>query len=167
MTSKSIPLGAAIFLLVAGIFLGSVFTFGMQHWNDEVAQEDCIKIQTQFIGYEEDLRKGHIQQIAIDCANGERYFVDGACVGSDLQKQISNIPSNEDIVLFIHPNSNTILEFSTKSDTLLIFSETLNKLNKEKTAFLFLGLFMYFFSLVGLYYVVIHCTKKYKLKKNS
>jgi hypothetical protein len=156
MKTNPMPLKIAIMLLIAGIFLGTIFSFGMQYWNEEVTQEECIKIQTQFLGYKEVWRRGDIQQIAIDCANGKRYFIDGVSINSELQEHLRKIAPNENITLFIHPNSDTIVEFSTKSNTIMIFSETIDKLGKEATAFLFLGFFMYFCSLIGLYYVVWH-----------
>ena len=165
MKKDPMPLGMAIALLVVGILLGSIFSFGMQYWNKEVTREECIIIQTQFLGYKEDLRKGHIQQIIIECTNGERYVIDGVSVNSKLQDYISKISPNEDITLLIHPNSDTIVEFSTNFETILMFSETIDKLGGEATGFLFLGFFMYFCSLVGLYYVVYHGSKKWKYKK--
>ena len=165
MKKDPMPLGMAIALLVVGILLGSIFSFGMQYWNKEVTREECVKIQTQFLGYKEDLRKGHINQIIIDCTNGERYVIDGGSVNSKLQNYLSKISPNEDITLLIHPNSDTIVEFSTSFETILIFSETIDKLGGEATGFLFLGFFMYFCSLVGLYYIVCHGRKKWKCKK--
>ena len=165
MKKDPMPLGMAIALLVVGILLGSIFSFGMQYWNKEVTREECVKIQTQFLGYKEVLRKGHINQIIIDCTNGERYFFDGGSVNSKLQNYLSKISPNEDITLLIHPNSDTIVEFSTSFETILIFSETIDKLGREATGFLFLGFFMYFCSLVGLYYIVCHGSKKWKCKK--
>ncbi len=53
MRKDPMPLGLAIGLLIVGILLGSVFTFGMQYWNAEVTRESCIFIETQFISYDE------------------------------------------------------------------------------------------------------------------
>ena len=77
------PLGLAIMVLVLGIFLGSIFTFGMHDWNQKVTREACSKIQTQFVDYKNirnARRATKVKEIAIDCANGERYFLDGAFV---------------------------------------------------------------------------------------
>lgn len=167
MRKSPMPLGMAITLMIGGIFLGSIFSFGMQHWNKEVAQEDCIRIETQFLEYVEirqPKRPAAIKEIAIDCANGKRYFIDGVSINSELREKVSMLASNEDITLFIHPNSNTIVELSTNSDTILIFSETIDKLGGEATGFLFLGLFMYICSLIGLYYTVWHGVQKWKRK---
>ena len=163
MKRDPMPLGLAIFLLIAGLFLGSVFTFGMQYWNSEVTREDCTLIDTQFVSYKE-IRQPkspmEIKEIAVDCVNNERYFIDGVSINSDLRNSLSELSMHQKICILIHPNSNTIVEFSTENGTILTFNETIHKLGGEATGFLFLGLFMYFCSLVGLYYTAFHIIKK-------
>ena len=163
MKRTPIPLGLAIFLLIAGLFLGSVFTFGMQYWNSEVTREDCTLIDTQFVSYKEirqPKRPMEIKEIAVDCVNNERYFIDGVSINSDLRNSLSELSKHQKIRLLIHPNSNTIVEFSTENGTILTFNGTIHKLGEEATGFLFLGLFMYFCSLLGLYYTAFHIIKK-------
>ena len=159
MKRDPIPLGLAIFLLIAGLLLGSVFTFGMQYWNAKVTREECSLIDTEFVSYKEKRqpkRPMEIKEIAVDCANGERYFIDGVSVNSDLRNSLSALSQRQEIHLLIHPNSNTIVEFSTENDTILTFHETIRKLSGEATGFLFPGLFMYICSLVGLYHIAFH-----------
>ena len=163
MKRDPMPLGLAIFLLIAGLFLGSIFTFGMQYWNSEVTREDCTLIDTQFVSYKEirqPKRPMEIKEIAVDCVNNERYFIDGVSINSDLRNSLSELSKHQKIYILIHPNSNTIVEFSTENGTILTFNETIHKLGREATGFLFLGLFMYFCSLVGLYYTAFHIIKK-------
>ena len=165
MRKEPMPLSLAVIVLIGGIILGSLFSFGMQYWNKEITFEECNKVQTQFLRYKENRRRGFLQEIIIDCANGERYFIDGTTVNSEVQERISKIHCNEDITLFIHPNSDTVVEFSTSSDTILIFSEAVDDLDEEANGFLYLGLFMYFCSLVGLYYVIWHGIQKRNQKR--
>ena len=163
MKKDPMSLGLAIFLLIAGLFLGSVFTFGMQYWNSNVTRDECTLIDTQFVSYKEirqPKRPMEIKEIAVDCVNNERYFIDGASINSDLRNSLSELSKHQKIRLLIHPNSNTIVEFSTENGTILTFNETIKKLGGEATGFLFLGLFMYFCSLVGLYYTAFHIIKK-------
>lgn len=163
MKRDPMPFGLAIFLLIAGLFLGSVFTFGMQYWNAEVTQEECTAVDTEFVSYQEihqQKRPMEIKEIAVDCANGERYFIDGVSINSDLRNSLSKLSNQQRICLLIHPNSNTIVEFSTDNGKILTFDETISKLGGEATGFLFLGLFMYFCSFVGLHYTTIHIIKK-------
>lgn len=162
------PLGLAIFLLIIGALLGSVFTFGMQHWNARVAYDECIRVETRMFDYKEfrkAKRPSQIKEIAIDCANNERYFIDGSCINTQLCDALSIISREENIILLIHPNSNSIVEFSTEESVILKFDETISKLGNEATGFLFLGVFMYFCALMGLYYVVFHSIQRYKKKR--
>ena len=103
-----------------------------------------------------------IKEMAVDCVNNERYFIDGVSINTDLRNALSELSKQQKISLLIHPNSNTIVEFSTENDKILAFNETICKLGGEATGFLFLGLFMYFCSFVGLYYIAFHIIKKRK-----
>ena len=163
MNRDPMPLGLAIFLLIAGLLFGSVFTFGMQYWNSEVTREECTLIDTQFVSYKEIHQPKHptgIKEIAVDCVNNERYFIDGVSINTDLRNALSKRSKQQKICLLIHPNSNTIVEFSTENGKILAFDVTIRRLGREATNFLFIGLFMYFCSLVGLYHMVFHIIKK-------
>ena len=166
MRKNPMPLGLAIGLLIVGTLIGSVFTFGVQHWNAEVPRESCTLVETQFVSYDEirqHKRPTKIKEIAIDCANEERYFIDGVSVNKELRDALSALSEYENITLLIHPNSNTIVEFLNKDgDALLSFEETVSKLGGEATGLLFLGFFMYFCALVGLYYTLFHILRKRK-----
>lgn len=165
MKKDPMPISLSVFLLITGLLLGSIFTFGMQYWNAEVTREECMVIDTEFVSYKE-IRKPkrpmEMKEIAVDCANGERYFIDGVSVNTDLRNSLSELSRQQGIHLLIHPNSDTIVEFSTENGTILTFNEAIRKLGGEATGFLFLGFFMYFCSLVGLYYIAVHLIKKRK-----
>ena len=103
-----------------------------------------------------------IKEIAVDCANGERYFIDGVSINSDLTNSLSKLSKEQRIRLLIHPNSKTIVEFSTGNGKIFTFDETIGKLDGEATGFLIPGFFMYFCSLVGLYYITFNIIKKRK-----
>ena len=158
-TSDPMPFKLAVFMLAIGILLGSIFTFGMQYWNKNIPREECRVVKTQFLSYDEIWHTKptvSIVEISIDCTDGNRYFIDGVSINEELRNQLSSLSKNDDITLFIHPNSNTIVEFSNDQAVLLKFDETISKLDGESSGFLFLGLFMYFCALVGLYYTVYH-----------
>ena len=167
--SDPIPLNLSIVMLLIGILLGSVFTFGMQYWNAKTTREACTVVKTQFLSYDEIWHAKptiSIAEIAVDCADGNRYFIDGVSINDELRNQLSLISKNESITLLIHPNSNTIVEFSSSHGLLLTFEETINKLDGEATGFIFLGIFMYFCALVGLYYVVFHLVRRKKHRRS-
>ena len=161
--SDPMPFKLAVFMLAMGILIGSIFTFGMQYWNKNIPREDCRVVKTQFLSYDEIWHTKptvSLVEIAIDCTDGNRYFIDGVSINEELRNQLSSLSKNDDITLLIHPNSNTIVEFSNGQTVLLNFDETIGKLDGESSGFLFLGIFMYFCALVGLYYVLYHMTRR-------
>ncbi len=166
MRKDPMPFGSAVVLLIVGVLLGTVFTFGQQYWNARVSPEECIAVETQFLDYRE-IRKGKsvtIKEIAIDCANGERYFIDGVSVNEWVRDALAFFSPGDEVRLLIHPNRSTIVEFTTQSRVILEFDDTMEKLRGEANGFLGLGIFMYFSAAVGLYYVVLHGIQKHRKK---
>ena len=168
MKSKKMRLSMqqAIFFLVVGLLLGTVFTFGMSHWNEEIPRESCKYIETEFLDYHERHPLGkpsHIKEIMIDCSNGERYSIDGVSINGELKNALENLSEGERIRLLIHPNSDTILEFSCNEGLILEFKDTIKKLGQEKNGFGIWGGFMYLLALVGLYHIAAE--KIFKKKK--
>ncbi len=162
--TEPLPLSIAIIFLVIGLVLGTVFVFGGQYWNEEVNREDCVRVESLFLSYKERrginlprLRGNHTGEISIDCSNGERYFVDEMSVNTELREKLLKLSPGDTVALLIHPNSSTILEFTTEKDTLLVFEDTVALLGGEATGFLFLGAFMYLCALVGVYYTIRGC----------
>ena len=164
MIKKSMPIRTAIVLFIISLFLGSIFTFGMHYWNKDVEREECIEVTTGFISYKcikSNRRPTDVKEIRIDCENNS-YFIDGVSVTASLLDKISMLDKHSEIKLLIHPNSNTILEFSTGSDQIILFDDTIEKLGKEKIGFLFLGLFMYFSAGVFLFNILPRITRRKK-----
>ena len=163
MKKKQLTLKEALLIFILGTLLGTVFTFGMQYWNEEVPLESCTTVKTKFLSYDEDRRlkkPSQIVQIFIDCANGERYVIDGASVNTELRNTLSALQEGETITLLIHPNGNTIVDFSSPHGKLLDFEDTIKNLSGEATGFLILGIFLYLVSLLGLYHIVSHLIRK-------
>jgi len=42
--SEPLSLGHAVLLLVLGVLLGNVFTFGVHYWNKSIPREDCTAV---------------------------------------------------------------------------------------------------------------------------
>ena len=160
MKIHPMPLGSAILIFIIGICIGSVFTFGMSHWNAEVEKEECRVIETKFLSYDVQYEsKERIREIIIKCLNNERYYIDGTCANESVENYLQALSEGEDITLLVHPNSNTILQFSSDKYTIMSFNDSMTKIANEKNGFIGLGIFLYFSALIGLYYIVIHFKK--------
>lgn len=164
----SMSLFEAIFLLIAGAFLGTVFTFGMQHWDQSVSREECRAVESGFVSHKEDRRLKRptkVQQIILYCEDGENYTVDGVSVSDELLGSIRALEPGEKLQLLIHPNSDTIVELTVRGRTLLEFDTTIGKLGDEKTGFLILGIGLYACAFAGLCGCVCHGYRYYKSKR--
>ena len=159
---SSLSMQQAIFFLIVGLLLGTVFTFGMAHWNEEIPRESCKRVETEFLDYHENRSRHSIREILIDCSNGERYSIDGVSINKELRNAVGNLSEGERIRLLIHPNSDTILEFSCNEGLILEFKDTIKKLGQEKNGFGILGGFMYVLALVGLYHIAVQTIFKKK-----
>ena len=162
--NESLSLSQSVLLLVIGVFLGCIFTFGMQHWNQEVTRDNCTIIETQFIDYRITKNRSANREVILDCSDSKRYFIDGVLINSELKNNLSQLKSNDEITLLIHPNSNSVVEFSVGDVTFIKFDEAIDKLGNESTAFLYLGVFMYLCALLGLVNVVLNIVKIKKQK---
>lgn len=149
----------ALLLLVIGAIMGTVFTFGMQYWNETVAREECIYVETCFLDSRESYNnRNHLKEIYVECSNGEQYSIDSVCATGYLQNAIKEMEENTEIQLLIHPNSDTIVEFKVGENVLLDFDYASEKLSGEATGFFWLGIVLYAFGLIGLGYTIWHLT---------
>ena len=143
---KKLTQTEAVLLLIAELFVGTVFTFGMRYWNKTVSREECTVVQTQLVSYHKRkrIKQSKIKEIEIDCSNGQKYLIYNAYINDNLINALSKLSEIESITLLIHPNREQIVEFSGQNGTVMSFDETMHRLKSESYCFFFLGLFMYF-----------------------
>ena len=143
--------GEAWFLLIIGLFMGTIFTFGMQFWNSSIDEEDAIMDTAIFASY--DVRhgkSGSTKEIIVRFEDREQLYIDGVCVTDALINQLKAVKHGDELMLTIHPNSNTILELQYGNKLLLEFDQTTKKLMNEATGFTGLGILCYLAAIAGL-----------------
>lgn len=147
--------GEAWFLLIVGLFVGTVFTFGMQFWNAPIAEQDAITYTAIFDSYDiRHGRSGSTKEIIVRFEDRDQLYIDGVCVTDALTNQLKAIQQGDEVMLTIHPNSNTILELQYGNLTLLKFDQTTKKLTNEATGFTGLGILCYLAAFAGLLHIL-------------
>lgn len=142
--------GEALFLVIIGLFMGTVFIFGNQYWNAEVAQKDMIRKEVTFTSYKETFGKRHTTKgIYIYFSDCEQLYIDGVCVNDKLRTDLRSIKSGTKVTLMIHPNSDTILDMRVDGYVILEFNNVQDKLSTEKDGFFVLGLMLYVIAAYG------------------
>lgn len=147
---KSMTKGEAWFLMIAGMIMGTVFTFGMQYWNAPVTQEKAIHTTAIYESYATQREQGRVKEIIVRFEDHEQLYIDGVCINDKLLNSIDNLAPGLELSMIVHPNSNTIMELYADNQVLLEFQKTSEKLAGEATGFMGLGLFCYVLSACGL-----------------
>lgn len=147
---KSMTKGEAWFLLIVGLIMGTIFTFGMQYWNAPVTQEEAIRTTAVYESYATQKEQGRIKEIIVRFENHEQLYIDSVSINDELLNSFENLTPGTALTMIVHPNSNTIMELQANNQMLLEFQKTSEKLESEATGFLGLGLFCYVLSAAGL-----------------
>lgn len=144
-------MGEAWFLLIVGLLMGTIFTFGMQFWNAPIAEQDAVTDIAIFASYDiRHGRSGSTKEIVVRFEDRDQLYIDGVCVTDALINQLKAIQQGDEVMLTIHPNSNTILELQYGNKLLLEFDQTTKKLTNEATGFTGLGILCYLAAIAGL-----------------
>lgn len=151
---KKMTKSEAIFLLIAGLIMGTVFTFGMKYRNGLIRQEESQQVNAIFSSYKENKRCGRVQEIILRFDDHEQLYIDGVCIDNELSDTISEIMPGTILEMMVHPNSNTILEMEIGTTKILEFNDSVQKLSSEASGFMCLGVFCYILALMGAGYFI-------------
>lgn len=163
---KRMDSGEAFALVVLGVFLGTVFTFGMNYWNQPVTREESEHVNATFSGFRE--QSGHQKRklrvgnnaiitgsdspapIILEFVDHEHLIIDECCINDELLVQLQAIKTGTTLSCIVHPNSNTVLEVVADNMILIDFDDTVALLSSEQRGFYVFGLIMYIGALYGL-----------------
>lgn len=161
------PVGVAVFFLIIGLLLGSVFTFGMKFWNAPIEREDTIYVEATFEeikiwGGRNGTKGGIVRFIDHD-----QLYIDSSCLSNELINDLKKLHTGSIITLLVHPNSNTILEMKSEGRVLLKFQDSTELLDSTSNLFVILGIFTYFCAALGAGSLFIRYIKASKQKKQG
>ena len=150
----------AAFLLIAGLILGTFFTFGVRYWNAPIAREDTQQITATFSSSIERLKHGRVQEIILRFDDHKELRIDGSCVSNTLLEAIELLEPGSVLEMGVHPNSNTILELRCGTSKYLDFEDAMKHLGRESVGFTVLGIFCYLSFIFGFARLILPRRKK-------
>ncbi len=153
---------AVLFLVAA--FIGSVFVFLVPCHNASVSIEDCPTVFTEISRCKGSFggRGGNLQQIILDCCDGQRYFIEEC--NSELLTQLQELESGAAVTLLLHPNGGNIMELR-HGDTILLEFDTVMRAKQINTiGFLIIGLLLYAFC-IWLVFCGVQRVTRYKKER--
>ena len=159
---KDLSFSGALFLLLAGLFIGTVCTFGTAHWFGAVTPEECIEVEAHFSGCSITLKNRYY----VNCSDGSSYDVRYTHRDDNVKEKLSQLTEGESIRLLLHPGSDIVLSLTTETDTVVSFEKATGMMRKDFIFFISVGVFMYIGAILALI-DVIRYIKKWTRKHNS
>ena len=143
-TKDPLPIGVAIFFIIVGLFMGTVFTFGMQYWGSPLEREDAVEVSATYekcwVQYG---RHSSISQIVLSLNERDDLCIDGACANEKIIERIKELPKGAKLDMLVHPNSDTVWELRYGDEIILSFEESQKDIKGENIGFGILGLILY------------------------
>lgn len=158
---KDLSFPQAVFLLLAGIFIGTVCTFGTAHWFGAVPPEEYIEVEAHFSGYRKTTKNYYV-----NCSDGNSYDIRYTHRDDNVKEKLSQLTDGENIRLLLHPGSDIVLSLTTETDTVLSFEKATGMMKKDFIFFISFGILMYFSAFLGLIDVIRYIIK-WTRKHNS
>ena len=167
--ANPMPIGAAVFFIIVGMVMGTVFTLGMQYWNEPIQREDARVIVATYDSYYRDKSPHHDRGITVRFTDRDQLTIDSACLRQDVVDSIQELSSGDRVELLVHPNSDTIWEMKSDMNTILPFELAQERLTGENIAFGILGILLYALAVSGVVSLLFRWrrakTKKKKKRK--
>ena len=107
--------------------LGTIFIFGMGHWNAPVTRAEARDVTATFSSFQESKKRGEVREIILRFDDHEQLYIDRLCIDEALCGEIEALAPHTVVRLLVHPNSNTVLEMTVGETTLLNLEESVDK----------------------------------------
>lgn len=162
-----LPIGVAIFFIVVGLILGTVFTAGMLYWGSPIEREDAINVSATYDSYRIIHGRSHssTSEIRIFLNECDSLCIDGACVSEEVINGVKAIPKGARLDMLVHPNSDTIWELKNGDKTILSFEESQKDIKGENIGFGIFGMLMYACAVFGGGSLLMRWTRAKKRKR--
>ena len=142
----------AVFLLIAGLLMGTIFAFGMPHWNAPIAQDVAEHVTATFSSSYENLTKRlHVREIVLQFEDYEQLFIDGSCADIKLRETVRELLPGTVVEMMVHPDGDAILAMEVGGQKLLVFEDATKQLSTEAKGFIYVGIFCYILAAAGLF----------------
>ena len=162
---ENVPTSVAIFFLVVGLLLGTVFTFGMQYWGAPIEREEAVAVSAEYMDYRVSYSKGGISEIKLLFFDREAMFIDGACADDGVLEGVKALQPGARVEMLVHPNSGTVWELRQEERTVLLFENSQEYIKRETIGFTVMGIAVYALAAVGLLALIQNGIAKGKSKK--
>ena len=149
--AEPIPKGCAIFLMIAGIFLGSVFLYGAYTSKVLITRADAVSVTAEYVSCRKIYSRGGggVGSVILYFADHEPLTIDCYCLYGDAASQIEAIKPGTSLTLRIQPGSDMVLEMVSHGKTIIDFDQATVQRKKAVSGDLMLTVFLYLGAAIG------------------
>ena len=131
--------------------MGIVFTSNAQFLITDVERSECAAVETRLLSNSRKQNTSSRTQIRLDCADGQRYFIDASYATEALWESLSDLEPQTRINLLIHPRSRQmVVELDAGGSVLLSLDDAMRKPEKADKGFQLLSTLMYGCAVLGI-----------------
>lgn len=106
------PKAFAVFLIIVGIFMGTVFTVGMHYWEAPLSKADTLSVNATFSSYKNIYKRGRINEIIVRFEDHEQLTIDGSCLNDKVINKVEALKPGTSLHLHVHPTSSYLKKYS-------------------------------------------------------
>ena len=165
--ASPMPVGVALFFIIVGLLLGTVFTAVMHYEQGRIEREDAVTVSAVYDSYQLHYQKNSIALVELRFLDRESLYIDGACADGELLAALEALPKGSSCEMLLHPRSDDVWELKHGAKTLLAFEQAQKALQLENVGFTMLGIFAYFWAVAGALSLLKRWIKARKISRNK
>lgn len=140
----------AIFLIIAGLLLGTVFSVGVPYWQKDVQKDETVYLTATFDSMKIVRGKRRaIKELQVRFTDHAMLCIRGECASSYVIEELEEAEHGTPFEMYVHPNSGYILELKTPDKTILSFDNSMGAFTWIRIGFIIMGCCAYFAAAVG------------------
>ena len=148
--ASPMPKMGAVLLIVVGVFIGTVFVFGIGYWQHSVAKNEAIYCEARYSSCREiSGRNGSVKELILSFDGHEDLSVDGSVLSEPVLGQLRAMEPGALLRMYLHPTGHEVLELVCDGTTVINFDDAVENLSSEALGFKVLGVLLYFGAVLG------------------
>ena len=140
----------AVFLLVVGLILGTVFVFLVGYTNAPITKKQAVFAAPHFESYEVEYGKyKRVVEVIVRFSDHKQTSVAGSLANGDFMEKIDRIPPGTQVEMLLHPHSSGVLKLMHGEECLVRYDDAISEMATERKIGMCVGVFMYLLALIG------------------
>ncbi len=145
---KPIRRWQALFLVIVGLLMGTVFTIGEYYWCGPIKKEDAVFAEAVFSDYDVQ-GNGRSRGVILHFSDDRQRDINACCTTETVLSELAEIKPGTAVQMLLHPRGHDIYELRVGEKVILAFDDAAVKMERSQFGFFVTGMVMYLFAILG------------------